>query len=141
MHPQLLDEMIRLSLDSGGCLKFDLKAWDENLHRILTGVTNQRTLENFYRAGKNLKHRPNPPLLVASTLLIPGYIDENEVRAIARFIASISPEIPYCLLAFHGHFDMADLPLTPKGLAQACRQAAQEEGLRNIRIGNLHLLR
>lgn len=141
MHPQLLDEMIGLSLDSGGCLKFDLKAWDENLHLILTGVSNQRTLENFSRAGKNLQKRPNPPLLVASTLLITGYIDENEVRSIARFIASISPEIPYCLLAFHGHFDMADLPLTPRGLALACREAAKEEGLRNIRIGNLHLLR
>jgi pyruvate formate lyase activating enzyme len=41
---------------TGGCLKFDLKAWEENLHKALTGITNRRKIENFARAGKNLGH-------------------------------------------------------------------------------------
>ena len=141
MHQGLLDQMIELSLHSGGCIKFDLKAWNEDLHTALTGISNRRTLENFRRVGESMPQRPVPPLLIASTLLVSGYIDEEEIRGIARFISSISPEIPCSLLAFHPHFCMADLPLTPRILAEGCLQAARQEGLRNVRIGNLSLLR
>ncbi len=141
MHPGLLDEMIDLALGSGGCIKFDLKAWDENLHRALTGITNRRTLENFRRAGEKAGTRPDPPLVIASTLLVPGYVEEEEVRSLARFIASANPEIPYSLLAFYPHFYMADIPLVPRSTAEKCLQAAREEGVRNLRLGNTHLLR
>jgi pyruvate formate lyase activating enzyme len=141
MHPGLLDEMIDLALNSGGCIKFDLKAWDENLHKALTGVTNRRTLENFRRAGGKFRARPVPPLLIASTLLVPDYVEEKEVRSLARFIASINPEIPYSLLAFYPHFYMSDLPLFSRSTAEKCFHAAQEEGIRNVRLGNIHLLR
>jgi pyruvate formate lyase activating enzyme len=140
MHRGLLDEMISLSIESGGCIKFDLKAWDENLHIALTGVTGKRTIENFSRAGEYIGKRPRPTLLIANTLLVPGYIDEEEIRMIARFIASIDPCIPYSLLGFHPHFFMLDLPLTTKAHATRCLKAAREEGLRNVRIGNEHLL-
>jgi pyruvate formate lyase activating enzyme len=132
--------MIELSLNSGGCIKFDLKAWDENLHIALTGISHKRTLENFSRVSERIKARPVPPLLVGSTLLVPGYIDENEVRGIARFIASINPDIPYSLLAYSPHFYMSDMPLTPRSLSEKCLETAQEEGLKNVRIGNIHLL-
>jgi pyruvate formate lyase activating enzyme len=140
MHGSLLDQMMDMALASGGCIKFDLKAWDENLHKALTGVTNARTLENFRRAGEKISQRPSPPLLIASTLMVPGYIDEREIRNIAKFIASICPDIPYSLLAFHPHFYMSDMPFTSRALAYTCRNIAHEEGLRNVRIGNLHLL-
>jgi pyruvate formate lyase activating enzyme len=140
MHKGLLDKMIELSLNSGGCIKFDLKAWDENIHMALAGITNKRSLENFLLVGEKIEARPIPPLLVASTLLVPGYLDEVEIRGIAKFIASINPEIPYSLLAFYPHFYMADMPLTTKALAKRYLNAAQEEGLKNVRIGNIHLL-
>ncbi len=141
MHKGFLDQMIKLSLESGGCIKFDLKAWDETLHNVLTGTTNKRTLENFSRAGKKIGLRLVPPLLIASTLLVPGYIDEEEVKSIARFIAKINPDIPYSLLAFYPHFLLSDLPLTSRTLAEGCAAVAREEGLTNVRIGNIHLLR
>jgi pyruvate formate lyase activating enzyme len=72
---------------------------------------------------------------------VPGYIDEEEVRRIARFISSVNPEIPYSLLAFYPHFYMSDLPLTPKFLAYRCLETAREEGLKNVRLGNIHLLK
>ena len=92
------------------------------------------------RAGKKINQRPVPPLLIASTLLVPGYIDEDEIRGIAKFIASTNPDIPYSLLAFHPQFYMSDMPLTQKVLAYRCLSVAQEEGLKNVRIGNTHLL-
>jgi pyruvate formate lyase activating enzyme len=140
MQDRLLDEMVDLAIESGGCIKFDLKAWDENLHIALTGVTNRRTLDNFSRAAGSGKSRRIPPLLVASTLLVPGYIDEEEVRKIAEYVASIDREIPYRLLAFHPHFRMADLERTPGSLARRCLQAAKEAGLERVRMGNVHLL-
>jgi pyruvate formate lyase activating enzyme len=136
-----LERMMELSLVSGGCVKFDLKAWDETLHIALTGITNKRTLVNFRRAFEMAGSRPQPPPLIASTLLVPGYIDEEEVRSIARFVAGMSPHIPLSLLGFHPHFSMSDLPLTAKDFAIGCLEAAREEGLKNVRIGNVHLLR
>jgi pyruvate formate lyase activating enzyme len=140
MHPRLMNRALELSLESGGCIKFDLKAFDENLHIALTSGSNQRTLENFSAAAARFVERTSPPPLVASTLLVPGYVDAEEVGHIARFIASLNPDIPYALLAFHPHFVMPDLPLTSKGHAQEALEAAKQAGLTNARLGNVHLL-
>ena len=85
--------------------------------------------------------RPEIPLLIAATLLVPGYIDPSEVSSLARFIASLNPEIPYVLLAFHPCFEMSDLPITPRDQAEECYEVARAAGLTNVRIGNLHLMK
>lgn len=140
LNPKLLDQMLEMTVDSGGCVKFDLKAWDRSLHTALTGVDNQRTLDNFARVAEKIGQRPVPPLLVASTLLVPGYIGPVEVAAIARFIAGLNADIPYSLLAFSPQFFMNDLPLISKAQAHECLQAARDGGLNNVRLGNQHLL-
>jgi pyruvate formate lyase activating enzyme len=139
-HPKLLDQAVQLSLESGGCIKFDLKAYDESLHRVLTGAGNRRTLENFAHAARRIAERPDPPLVIASTLLVPGYVDAEEVGHIARFIASLNPDIPYALLGFGPHFYFPDLPTTSVAHAEAAEEAARAAGLRNVHIGNRHLL-
>jgi pyruvate formate lyase activating enzyme len=140
MHPRLLDQAVGLSLRTGGCIKFDLKAFDENVHLALTGVTNRRTLENFRRAVRRIPERPELPLVIASTLLVPGYVDAQEVGRIARFIAEIDPAIPYALLGFHPHFFVPDLPRTSVRHAEEAEAAARAAGLHRVRIGNRHLL-
>jgi pyruvate formate lyase activating enzyme len=140
MDPALLDDMLNLSLKSGGCVKFDLKAFDPKIHRALCGVGNTRTLDNFAAAAQQIKERPEPPLLIASTLLVPGYIEEEEVKAIASFIADLDSTIPYSLLGFYGSFLMTDLPTTSSAQAQSCLSAAKSTGLTRTRIGNVHLL-
>ena len=141
MHPGLLRRSLDLSLASGGCVKFDLKALDPTLHRALCGVSNARTLENFAHAASRIPERPDPPPLVASTLLVPGYVEAEEVGRIASFIAGLDAEIPYSLLAFHPQHAMRDLPVTSRRQAEECRDAALAAGLTRVRIGNLHLLR
>lgn len=140
MHPRLLDAAVGYSLDSGGCVKFDLKAFDEELHVALTGVSNQRTLENFARAARQIAERPELPLVIASTLLVPGYVDPDQVSKIASFIASINAQIPYALLAFAPNFYLHDLPCTSVNHALEAEAAARAAGLVNVRIGNRHLL-
>lgn len=140
MNPDLLSQMVDISLRSGGCIKFDLKAWTENLHLALCGVSNKRTLDNFRLAAQSIPKRPEVPLLVASTLLVPGYIDQKEVHKIASFIRRCSPDIPYSLLGFYPHFLMTDLPKTTRVQAEECLQTAREAGLTRVRVGNVHLL-
>jgi pyruvate formate lyase activating enzyme len=134
-----LRRIAELSLESGGSIKFDIKAWDENLNIALCGVSNRAPLENFERLAAYLEKRRTPPLLAASTLLVPGYVDALEVERIAEYIAGLSPDIPYSLLAFHPHYKMNDLPTTSWETARECLAAA-EKHLTNVRLGNVHLL-
>ncbi|MGQ9546151.1 MAG: radical SAM protein [Dehalococcoidia bacterium] len=140
MHPALMKQAAEISLNSGGCIKFDLKAWDEGLHIALCGISNKRTLENFQLLAEYAGRRPSPPLLVASTLLVPGYVDRQEVSNLARFISSLDPDIPYSLLAFAPRFMMRDLPTTSRRHAEECLAEAKAQGLRRVRVGNVHLL-
>jgi pyruvate formate lyase activating enzyme len=140
MNTRLLEEMTDLSLKSGGCIKMEIKAWHEELNIALCGITNKQTLVNFESLAKLATIRPEPPLLVASTLLIPGYISEEEIGKIAKFIASLNPYIPYTLLAFSPHFYMWDLPTTSRRHALKCLMAAYEAGLKRVMIGNVNLL-
>ena len=140
MHPALLKQAAEISLNSGGCIKFDLKAWDEGLHIALCGISNKRTLENFQLLAEYTRKRPSPPLLVASTLLVPGYVDKQEVSNLASFVSSLNPDIPYSLLAFAPQFMMRDLPTTSRRHADECLAEAEAQGLRNVRVGNVHLL-
>jgi pyruvate formate lyase activating enzyme len=136
----LVRRAAELSLESGGIIKFDLKAWDERLSFALSGISNRRAYENFALIAQEFLPQAEHRLLTATTLLIPGYVDEEEVGKIAEFIAALDPEIPYSLLIFHGDFAMADLPITPLEQAIRCYRAAREAGLRMVNVGNLHLL-
>jgi pyruvate formate lyase activating enzyme len=139
-EPELVRRAAELSLRSGGVVKFDLKAWNERLSLALSGVPNQRAFENFEMIAKEYLPQAKHHLLTATTLLVPGYVDEDEVRKIAEFIANINLEIPYSLLIFHGAFVMADLPITPRSQVINCYKAAKEAGLKKVHVGNLHLL-
>ena len=141
MSRRLLKKMTDSALESGGCIKIDLKAWDESLHLALTGVTNHQTLENFEWLARQASQRPKPPLQIASTLMVPGYIDGREISKIAEFIAALNPEIPYTLLGFHPDYHMSDLPPTSRKQARECLDAARQAGLKRLKVGNMHLLR
>jgi len=140
MNPKLAEKAAEYTLQSGGNIKFDLKTWSEELNIALCGVSNKHTLKNFKMLGEKFyKQRPELPMLSASTLLIPGYVNCEEVENIAKFISETDPNIPYTLLAFYPCYVMKDLPTTSKRQAMKCKKAA-EKHLKNTRIGNLHLL-
>jgi len=141
MEVSYAKEIGLIALETGGCVKIDLKAWNEKLHRILCGTTNEWTLRNIELLSHMASSRKDVPLLVVSTPLIPGYIDEKEVSAIASFLADLDPDTPYSLLAFHPNYLMSDLPTTSNEQAQRCLKAARDAGLRRVNIGNEWLLR
>lgn len=140
MNWPLLKKAAELSFNSGGCIKIDLKCFNQNLHTALCGVSSQQTLQNFKKLGEYISRRPEIPFLIASTLLIPGYIDIEEIEKIANFIKEINPEIPYSLLGFYPDYYMDDLPVTSKIHARRCLDTALNAGLKNVHIGNVNLL-
>ena len=142
MNRRYLKEMADLSYESGGCIKFDLKTWNVRLNKALCGTDNRWTLNNFRWLADYSARRGDRgiPLLVASTLMIPGHVEEEEVAELAGFIASLDSDIPYSLLAFSPAFQMMDLPRTSESEAEACLKAAKEAGLKRVRLGNSHLV-
>ncbi len=75
-------------------IQVSIKAVTPALHRDFTGTDVGPVLENFcrlYNAGVALR---------SESILIPGYIDVDEIERIARFIASVDSEIPYRIDAY-----------------------------------------
>ena len=142
MNRRFLREISELSYKSGGCIKFDLKTWNQRLNRALCGTDNRWTLNNFRWLAdfESIRADRGIPLLVASTLLVPGYVEEEEIEQLAGYIASLDENIPYSLLAFSPNFQMKDLPATGKETAEKCLKAARMAGLKRVRLGNAHLV-
>lgn len=140
----LLREALKISLESGGIVKFDVKAYTPQVYTALTGVDEKHVkivygnLEYALREFSRL--RSSPPPIVVSVLLVPGYVKVEEVEGIAGFIAGLNPETPLVLLAFHPDFYMSDLPATSRKHMDQAVKAARGRGLRNVYIGNEWLL-
>ncbi len=135
----LVKEATKLSLQSGGIVKFDLKAFNPLIAKALLGVSLDRTFKNFESVASFFDSRPEIPIVTATTLLVPYYVDEVEVEFIAQFISKINPDIPYSMLVFHPQFYLSDLPFTPIEQVKRCYQIAKKY-LKNVNVGNKHLI-
>nr|WP_048060539.1 radical SAM protein [Methanothermus fervidus] len=138
-NEKLVKRAAKIAGESGGIIKFDLKCFDENLSIALSGVSNKQAYKNFKMIGEKFFDRYDIPVLTATTLLVPGYVDKDEVRKISKFIAEINDEIPYQLLVFHPDYMMMDLPITPRKQVYECFNEAKKY-LKNVDIGNIHLI-
>src|SRR4030095_2654955 len=72
------------------------------------------------------------------TLVIPGFNDsEEELTRAARFVASVSKDIPWHVTAFHPDYKMTDRGATPvETLLRAC-EIGTAEGLHFVYAGNI----
>lgn len=139
-NPYLVKKAGEQSLLTGGIIKFDLKAPNPELYQALTGVKPKNVWKNFemlYHEFYN--ERREVPLLTATTLLVPGYIEVGEVEQIAKWIAEIDENIPYSLLVFHPDFYMRDLPITSREVAFKALKISKKY-LKNVNLGNVSLL-
>lgn len=86
----------------------DIKLIDAEQHRVCTGVSNERILENARRLGQQ-----DVPLIVR-TPVVPGVNDDKTtISAIAAFAAELPNLVYYELLPFHpmarGKYDSLDM--------------------------------
>ena len=111
--------------------KVDLKSFSDKNYRQLGGQ-----LSVVLDSIRLLKEKGFWVEIV--TLLIPGFNDSNkELKDITSFIASVSPEIPWHVTAFHEDYKMLDNGRTSvKSLTNAV-SIGKEAGLYFVYAGNL----
>jgi len=110
--------------------KIDLKSFDDRRYRTLGGTLHNVTegIRRVSRSGLWLE---------VVTLLVPGFNDtEDELRAMARFLASVSQDIPWHITAFHADYKMPGTPATRLAQLTMAARIGKEEGLRFVYAGN-----
>jgi pyruvate formate lyase activating enzyme len=72
------------------------------------------------------------------TLLIPGFNDTtDELRQLAEFLASISPDIPWHVTVFHKDYKITDPDNTSAPDLTRAAAIGRRAGLRHVYAGNL----
>ena len=111
--------------------KVDLKCMQDKSYRSLGGVL-QNTLDGIKRA-----HELGLWVEIV-TLTIPGFNDSSEeLWDAARFIASVSRDIPWHVTAFHKDYKMTDPDNTDAKILLRAAEIGKEAGLRYVYAGNL----
>ncbi|MBW2139519.1 MAG: AmmeMemoRadiSam system radical SAM enzyme [Deltaproteobacteria bacterium] len=73
-----------------------------------------------------------------TTLVIPGENDdEDELKSIAKFIASVDPNIPWHISRFHPDYHYNSSPATPIETMKKAYSIGKNEGLNFIYLGNV----
>jgi pyruvate formate lyase activating enzyme len=111
--------------------KVDLKSFRDRAYRDLGG-----TLERVLWTVREL-HRRGFWLEVV-TLVIPGFNDSDEELAeMAGFLASVSPDIPWHVTAFHRDYKMTSPDPTDARALLRAAEIGTGHGLRFVYAGNL----
>lgn len=111
--------------------KVDLKSFDDKQYRKLGGrlAPILDTIRSLHQRGLWVE---------IVTLLVPGFNDDDqEIGRLTEFIASVSPDIPWHVTAFHQDYRMQDPEnTTAAGLRRAAARG-RAAGLRYVYAGNL----
>jgi pyruvate formate lyase activating enzyme len=111
--------------------KVDLKSFNDRRYRELGGRLGPilDSIQLIHEMGFWLE---------IVTLVVPGFNDsQEELASMAKFIAGISPNIPWHVTAFHQDYKMVSIQNTaPGGLLRAA-QAGRDAGLKFVYAGNL----
>jgi pyruvate formate lyase activating enzyme len=111
--------------------KVDLKSFRDRHYRELGG-----TLERVLWTIRELHARGFWVEVV--TLVVPGFNDsDEELREIAEFLVSVSPDIPWHVTAFHKDYKMTDPEDTGVATLLRAAQIGASAGLRFVYVGNL----
>jgi pyruvate formate lyase activating enzyme len=110
----------------------DLKSFRDDFYRKICKARLQPvldTIERLHRLGVWLE---------VTTLVIPGLNDSpQELTAIAQFLKSLSPGIPWHVSAFYPTHEMLDRPRTPPETLLKARDIGLKAGLRYVYTGNI----
>ena len=124
-------QVLRYLREHADLYKIDLKAFREESYRTLGGRL-QPVLDSIVLA------RELGFWVEVVTLIVPEFNDsDDELRQMAKFLISVSPEIPWHLTAFYPTYKMTDRPRTPAVSLQRAYELGKEAGLHFVYAGNL----
>ena len=122
-------EYIKPYLDAANV---DLKSMDDKFYQKFCGARLQPVLDIIRRFHDAKIH------IEITTLIIPGVNDSDaNLRKISKFIADLSPEIPWHISRFFPAYKMADREPTPISSLKRAKKIAESAGLKHIYIGNI----
>ncbi|MBA3269884.1 MAG: AmmeMemoRadiSam system radical SAM enzyme [Acidobacteria bacterium] len=111
--------------------KIDLKSFDDKQYRKLGG-----RLQPILESIRAIHARGLWVEIV--TLLIAGFNDsDEEIRMLTEFVASVSPDIPWHVTAFHQDYRMLDPMATTAAQLRTAAAIGRRAGLRYVYAGNL----
>ena len=128
LTPRNLD---RLQVSGVDAFWLDIKAYDAETHKWLTGCSNTHILklpEEMLARGFTLE---------VLSLYIPDLVESDELEKIARSLSAVDAKIPFTILAFFPEHRMKDSRVpTTREMVNAYR-IVKSVGLVNVRLGNL----
>ncbi len=115
-------------------INVDLKAFREETYRRYTGARLEPVKRNIAYIA-----RETPIWIEVTTLIIPDLNDsDEELRAIATWLASVRPTIPWHVTAFYPTYKMTDRPPTPPSALDRAYEIGKAAGLQFVYEGNIY---
>jgi pyruvate-formate lyase-activating enzyme len=109
----------------------DIKAFDPEKHKWLTGCDNDRIL----RLPEEILARGF--VLEVLSLYIPGLVEADQLSEIARLLARTDRKIPFTILAFFPACNMRDFRSPTVTEMVKAHEQVTAAGLTSVRLGNL----
>jgi pyruvate formate lyase activating enzyme len=125
------EESLELLAGRIDAMNIDLKSFSDTFYRKLCKGRLEpvlKTIRSAYEKGIWVE---------VTTLIIPGENDtEEEIRSMARFIASVSRDIPWHLSRFFPAYKMTNKAPTLVSTLERASAIGREEGLQYVYMGN-----
>jgi len=140
-----LDSNVKVNFDTNGfptkesfkrilafsdSVTFDIKAYNDEVHRALTGAPVEPVLQNVEEMAHNKEK-----LWEFRILTIPSIINVDEIKAIMEFLVSIDETLPICFLSFRPNFCLDTHPGATSKLMEEAVITAKKLGLTNVKWG------
>ncbi len=111
----------------------NLKSYSDDIYRKLNGGRLQPVLNTLKTLHEQKIH------LEVTTLVVPGYIDDEEMikQMCGWILDNIGPDYPLHFLRFFPKYKLDRLPPTPVSTLTRFRELAIKEGIRYVYVGNV----
>jgi pyruvate-formate lyase-activating enzyme len=128
LTPRSLDYLEDCGVDG---FWLDIKAFDPQKHKWLTGCPN----ETILKLPEQMLERGF--VLEALSLYIPTLVEAQELESIAWLLVQVSPAIPFTVLAFFPEYMMREYPTPSVEDMVETYYRVRSVGLENVRLGNI----
>jgi pyruvate formate lyase activating enzyme len=122
----LTEQSFERVLGFASSVTFDIKAFDDEVHRAVTGAPVAPVLRNAGLIGAE-----HPGQLWEYRILVIPDITHGQVEPLCEFIASIDRSLPVCFLAFRPNYVLEGHPGADAALMERCLETARGAGLLN----------
>ena len=128
LTPKSLDRFRASGIDA---FWLDIKAYDDGVHKRLTGCSNKW----ISRLPHEIKKRDF--VLEVLSLFIPGWVEADQIEKIAEILNEVDPWIPFTILAFFPEYHLKHVPTPTIAQMLEAHARVKDTGLKDVRLGNI----